>query len=368
MPVATSIIKRRNGMATFRKRGNNWQVGICIEGNRESATFDTKAQAQAWADKRSVELRQAQQLATTEDLAQKTLRELLQEVLDELMPLSRTRRTRQAAEYRIKRMQRHRICDLMVRRLTIEDFTRYVQERRREGIAAATIRRELGVVRAAINRLIVRGLLVFNPVQPVLKSLMRDRIVTNLLSATQIQQMEAAYEELNNKRTKNPWLFWAFRLAAATGLRKAELLGLRWEDIDLELRVATIERVDDIPDDNGERSTEGTKNGEAVREVALSPEAVDILQKLPRAIDPAFRGCVLPMSYEAVSSAFERMKKRAGLPKFRWHDLRHMAATNLLDKLKNVAHVAAVTGHKDWKSLSRYTHPKAADVARMLAD
>ncbi|MDO9596108.1 MAG: hypothetical protein Q7J47_00150 [Azoarcus sp.] len=60
-------------MATFRKRGNGWRVEICVDGERDSTTFDSKAEAQAWADKRSTELRRAQRVQTTKELGQKTL-------------------------------------------------------------------------------------------------------------------------------------------------------------------------------------------------------------------------------------------------------------------------------------------------------
>ncbi|MBD5804542.1 site-specific tyrosine recombinase XerC [Azoarcus sp. Aa7] len=354
-------------MATFRKRGNSWRVEICIDGLRESATFDSKGAGQAWADKRSTELRQAQIVQTTNELGQKTLGELLQEIVNERLPLSRTRRTQEAAEHRIERMKKRSICDKQVRLLTISDFKAYVDDRKKEGVVASTIRRELGVVRAAFNRLIAKGQLDYNPVQPVLKSQPRDRLVSNLLSDAQFRRMEIAHEELNSKRTKNPWLFWAFRLAAETGLRKAEMLGLEWDDIDLESRIAMIRRVDDLPSEDGERTTEGLKNGDPERQIALTPEAVEILLHMPRAIDPTLRERVIPTSYNALSCAFERLRRRAGLQRFRWHDLRHMAATALLSRLGNVAEVAVVTGHKDWKSLARYTHPQAAAVAQKLA-
>ena len=45
-------------MATFRQRGDAWRVEISVNGTRESATFDTKTQARAWASKRETELRE----------------------------------------------------------------------------------------------------------------------------------------------------------------------------------------------------------------------------------------------------------------------------------------------------------------------
>ncbi len=160
-------------------------------------------------------------------------------------------------------------------------------------------------------------------------------------------------------------MFWALKLAGETGLRKAELLGLRWSAIDFAKHVATIKQVDDLPDKKGNRTTEGTKNGDPEREIPLSPEAIGLLRCIPRANDPELSDHVIPITYNALGCAYKRLKRRAKLA-YRWHDLRHTAATNFLERLKNVAHVALITGHKDWRSLKRYTHPKASSVAKLL--
>ena len=191
-------------------------------------------------------------------------------------------------------------------------------------------------------------------------------MVERLLSKEEIEHLRIAHDDTNQRQSKNPWLFWAFLLAAETGVRKAELLGLRWTDIDLAKRTMTIQRVDDLPDQAGNCFTQGTKNGDHQRVVPLTTAAVAILRSIPQAIDPDLRKRVIPVSYNALSCAFKRLKRRAGIEGFRWHDLRHMATTYFVSIMKNIAEVAAITGHKDWDSLQRYTHVKAEAIAVTL--
>ena len=352
-------------MATFRKRGAVWRVEICIEGVRDSASFDTKSEGQKWADRRSVELRE-QQISIADKGAQVTLGELLESVKNSTTKLSRTRRSRQVEERRIDRLKKHPVCDKAVRLLTHADFISYKEDREGDGVAMSTVRRELAIVRAALNTLVETGQLTFNPVSRTLKALPKDRMVERLLSKAEIERLRVAHDDVNQRKSKNPWLFWAFLLAAETGVRKAELLGLRWTDIDLEKRILTIQRVDDLPDRAGRRFTQGTKNGDHQRVVPLTTAAVVILRSIPRAIDPVLRERVIPVSYNALSCAFKRLKRRAGIEDFRWHDLRHMATTYFVATLRNIAEVAVVTGHKDWDSLHRYTHIKAEAIALQL--
>jgi integrase len=72
------------------------------------------------------------------------------------------------------------------------------------------------------------------------------------------------------------------------------------------------------------------------------------------------------MNAAAMEAAFQRARTRAGLVDFHFHDLRHMAATRLAEKLSNILELSAVTGHKELRMMKRYYHPKAEDLARKL--
>ena len=128
-------------------------------------------------------------------------------------------------------------------------------------------------------------------------------------------------------------------------MRRSELLGMRWADIDLEARTVFLRN---------------TKNGHP-RAVPLSPRAVGIIRTTPRVGDTVF-----PISANALRLAWERLRRRAGVSGLRFHDLRHEAVSRFFEKGLNMPEVAAISGHRDPRMLMRYTHPKAEAIAAKL--
>ena len=61
-----------------------------------------------------------------------------------------------------------------------------------------------------------------------------------------------------------------------------------------------------------------------------------------------------------------RLRERAGINDLRFHDLRHEAVTRLFERGLSITEVAAISGHKELRMLSRYAHLRAADVAERL--
>ena len=130
-------------------------------------------------------------------------------------------------------------------------------------------------------------------------------------------------------------------------MRRSEILGLLWTNVDLEKRVAHLLM---------------TKNGES-RGVPLSSRAVAILRALP----PSCTGRVFgELTVEALKLSFKRAVRRAGIDGLRLHDLRHEATSRFFEKGLNVMEVASVTGHKTLQMLKRYTHLSAGDLALRL--
>lgn len=146
---------------------------------------------------------------------------------------------------------------------------------------------------------------------------------------------------------RNPWLSHFVALAIETGMRRGELLGLRWSNVDLERRIAFLPI---------------TKNGES-RGVPLSTRAVAVHRGLPTSTDGRGFG---ELTKEALKQSFSRAVRRAGIEGLRVHDLRHEATSRFFEKGLNVMEVASVTGHKTLQMLKRYTHLSATDLAARL--
>lgn len=148
-------------------------------------------------------------------------------------------------------------------------------------------------------------------------------------------------------------------LAATTGMRRGELCGLRWEDVDLGAGLLTVRHTRVMVHGIARDSTPKTAAG--VREVALDAGTVAALreqrarQKADRLAAPPGmwdgQGHVFsdelgrPLIPEYVTKAFVRAVRRAGLPKIRLHDLRHSYATLLLDEGVPLKVVADRLGH-----------------------
>jgi integrase len=138
----------------------------------------------------------------------------------------------------------------------------------------------------------------------------------------------------------------AMLFAMETGMRRGELLRMRWPDIDREACIAHIPE---------------TKNGYA-RTIPLSAEARRILDGFVG----GDVGRVFPITAVALRHAWARLRRRAGLPDLHWHDLRHESVSRFFERGLSMPEVALISGHRDARMLLRYSHPRAEDIARKL--
>jgi integrase len=141
----------------------------------------------------------------------------------------------------------------------------------------------------------------------------------------------------------NPYLHTLTVLALATGARRGELQGLRWPDVDLQRGPLTFHE---------------TKNGER-RAVPLTGQTLVLMRQRAkvRRLDTAL---VFPDATGgrplSIRNAFENAVERAGITDFRFHDLRHTAASYLAMNGASLAEIAEVLGHKTLAMVKRYAH------------
>lgn len=145
---------------------------------------------------------------------------------------------------------------------------------------------------------------------------------------------------------KNRLLYSIVVLAIETAMRQGEILGLRWENIDIRSGVAHL------PD---------TKNGSS-RDVPLSLRARDALTRL----GIQSQGKVFEWSADGLKCAWAAMKVYLKIKYLRFHDLRHEATSRLFERGLDVMEVATITGHRDLKMLRRYTHLSAKSLVAKL--
>jgi integrase len=170
-------------------------------------------------------------------------------------------------------------------------------------------------------------------------------------------------------------------VAVHCGLRQGELLGLRWNDVDLEAGTLQVRRTLS----NGEFTT--PKTAKSRRTVNLTPTAVDALKRhSERQAQEMMRANTLnqdqglvfasmvgtPLSRRNLTRSFKALLKRVGLPHtVRFHDLRHTCATLLLSRGYNAKFVQELLGHATVAiTLDTYSHvlPGMADHAATMED
>jgi len=142
-------------------------------------------------------------------------------------------------------------------------------------------------------------------------------------------------------------------LAVTTGMRSGELLGLRWEDVDLQAGTVQVRRTVF----NGR--VEAPKTAKARRNIKLNRASIAALCQHPRTGEWVFcNGVGGPLSVHNLHNrSWKPLLKKAGLPDMRFHDLRHTAATLLLTKGVHPKVVQEMLGHSSISiTLDTYSH------------
>lgn len=156
------------------------------------------------------------------------------------------------------------------------------------------------------------------------------------------------------KKSGNQYLYFIVVLALSTGARKGEILNLKWENISFERQVITLEE---------------TKNGER-RVLPLQGYAYDLMCEFFKhrniVSDYLFPGqsALYPVD---IKKSWENAIKIANLTDFRFHDLRHSAASYLAMDGASITDIAEVLGHKTLQMVKRYSHLSEAHTKKVVA-
>ncbi|MDE1980741.1 MAG: site-specific integrase [Betaproteobacteria bacterium] len=356
-------------MASIRKKGDyQWHVQIRRQGQTLTKTFETRADAEAWAKIKESEIIRGVYIPTTKEAEKKALGDLIDRYITDVVPGHRGHESETA---RLKMLRKRQICKRSVASLRPEDFVRYRDARLKEPrsrhareakvqgdgptVGAATVHRELGLFQQIIEHARREwGLgLAENPVKAVQKPRFknaRDR----RLSVAEEKRLLESIDQGRNKHMKPLVL-----LGLETAMRQGELLGLTWGNVDFSVPAAHLPR---------------TKNGDK-RDVPLSKRAVQILRGiLKESVGTAAKNLstdekkmrIFPTTASAVKQAWERAVERAEIENLHFHDLRHEATSRMAARIPNALALASITGHRDMQMLKRYYHPRAADLAKML--
>ncbi|WP_394144671.1 site-specific integrase [Burkholderia multivorans] len=344
-------------MATITQYRNKWKCQVRRKGYPPCIrTFSTKAEAQRWG--RSIEsamdagtfVKTAGPVGSMS--AETTLvSDLLDRYMRDVSPLKRSH-TSDKGRYRTLRRI---LGPYKLTALTSLVLVEY-RDRRLKSVAPATVVHELNL----LNRVLTLATREWGIVLPGgIPKVIKPRLPAGRDRRVHPDELQAIIDA-----TESQILGDLVRFAVATGMRRGEILGLRWEHINFARRTAYLPLTKtDTP-----------------RTVPLSTAAIAVLQARRDA------GHAVPFgtSDSGASKGFCRAVRRARkvyestcrvldrpidprwLVDIRLHDLRHEATTSFFERGLNMVEVATITGHKTLSMLKRYTHLRAEDLAAKL--
>ena len=207
-----------------------------------------------------------------------------------------------------------------------------------KGLSPKTVRNIHQIISSAMNLAREQKLITANPAEGCALPRLEHKEMKTLTA----DQLSTFFRE-----ARDSGVYELYYLDLATGLRRGELLGLKWTDVDLDRGVLKIQRA--ISRQNGKVVEAPLKTKNAYRTLPLSADAIDVLMQQRRKtgnsewVFPSPTGG--PMSPDSVLHMLHRVLKRAGLPKVRFHDLRHTFATLALQNGVDVKTVSGMLGH-----------------------
>jgi integrase len=202
------------------------------------------------------------------------------------------------------------------------------------GLSPTTVLQHHRVLREALKHAVVDGLLMANPA---------DRISPPRKARPEMLVLDQAQTTALLEMVLGTRLHIPVLLAVAAGLRRGEVLGLRWKDVDFHAGALAVQQTLDA---TSERLTlSAPKTPRSRRQIPLPAFALETLREHKRAqkeerlrLGPAFRNHDLvcaapdgePWDPDALTHAFAAFMRQCDLPRIRFHDLRHGHATLLL--------------------------------------
>jgi integrase len=343
-------------MATISKRRTEtgelrYQVKVRLKGYPpQAATFRRKKEAERWAKETEVALRERRYFKAAES-ERRTVGEVIDRYRREVLPAKRSARSQRAQLLWWKgELGSLSLADLTPA-LVADCRDRLAKGKTPSGKPAspATQVRYLAALGHALTVAVREwGWLDDNPVRKVRRPKEPGGRV-RFLSETERTALLAAC-----RKSRAPFLYPLVVLALATGARLGELLGLRWEDIDLARGVARLLH---------------TKNGE-LRALPLRGHALSVLTDYAARCPPG-AGLVFPCRHGrtpvCIRKPWERALAEAEIEDFRFHDLRHSSASYLAMSGATLTDIAAVLGHKTLAMVKRYAHLSDEHVGRVVA-
>lgn len=365
------MAKRGHMEGTFTQLpSGKWRVQIMVDGHRMGVTRPTRRECQDWLKTTVQQIDQG----ITYDAAQTTVGDYMAGWLANKATTNRIQTNEQYQ--RIARLYIYpKMGYLKLKDLTPGRVQAFYDELLAGGTGERTIEVVHTVLHGALRQALRLGLIPRNPAQAAIvprpkRSEMQvwtESQVSTFLLFIRGHRLEILYQ-----------------LALATGMRRGELVGLQWDDVDWTGRTIRVQRQVCVPEGGGFIFQE-PKSRSGVRAVQVGPGIIERLREQQTKVDQLRQaagarwqeynlifpsGVGTPMNGFNVSRIFREQVDAAGLPPIRFHDTRHTAASLMLTHGIPAIIVAGILGHSLAVLHDRYAHfiPSSQETAADLMD
>ena len=336
--------KRQRGLKPLPD--GRWQYSWTYQGKYHRKIARTKSEARAYLEKIRTEKREGRYLEVKPKLVDVTFDKAVEQYL------SWSKINLSKATYGIDMLCAKSWLDFplfrgrLLTQITVIEAEKYKEHLLNQHVKNGTKRKGKSLTPRTIDIRISRlkrlfslcvdwGLLENNKMTRV-KLLRRDDKRERYLSAEEeTRLLDNASEELSP----------VIRFALNTGMRRGEILGLRWSDINFDSGVITIPAT--------------RSKGRKERHIPLNSMSLEVLRGMPtRSIN---RGALVFANskgniWDRLKKHWEIARKKAGLDDFRFHDLRHTFASRLVMRGVDLTSIQKLLGHQDYETTLRYAH------------
>lgn len=347
-------------MASIYRVGTKWRAQIRLKNKTPlSEMFDTQAEAKRWVREMEGALHKTKgddQLVKYSEIHEQYF-----------AALSRCGYTKQqVCKKLLEYWKDYRLGDI-----NTAEITKYATKRQKDGLSPPTVLSELvyfGVV-------LQHGGVIANNQEALRAKLTLKGAVTTLRNLGTVgdskkRTRRPSDDELKKirdyivGRPRSQLPIWEIVLfAIGTCMRLGEIVGaggVVWEDFDEVNRTLTIRKRKDPEDPDGFDQTIPLLSGHAVV-LGQAIDPVDIILRLRTAYKRT--GRIFPYAESTITNCFKDAVRACGIEDLHFHDLRHDGISRMfLPGGYTIPEVAAVSGHKSWKNLQRYTQITPADL------
>jgi integrase len=306
------------------KVGQKWYIDLYVDGRRIRKAVGSKKDAEnALAATKADVLR-------GEFRFKSKIRKSFEDFSEEYLEYAKANKRSWTRDEIILEHLKGHFKDRILSRISAKDVEDYKQKRL-EKVKPPTINRELAILKHMFNLAIRWKYVDGNPVKEV-EFFQERELATKTLKKDEAQRLI----EASNGNLK-PLII----MALNTGMRRGELLKLKWGDLDFDNHFICIKE---------------TKTAK-VRKVPMNLMVERTLKGIERKCDHVFQSPKTKKRQRHIRTGWHNACDRAGIHDFRFHDLRHTAATWMVAAGIDLVTVKEILGHANIKTTMRYAHP-----------